>query len=788
MSPIDNLKQGFASKNIILGFDQVLRDVPIPILLCDEKGIILYTNSLFQKKFPAISENSPSILEGNIFNLHDLSGKLLEPDELEFRNSIIQKQEIKSLKYYRDHTTTAGYSISSRIHTSEESEQLIFQFTFLRFKNSKNKGVKKGTLSAIVNSSSDAIISKDLEGTITSWNRGAEKIFGYAEKEILGKNIGILIPEARRQEERIIMDTIKSGRSLLNFETSRLRKNGQEIPLSLTVSPIKDEFGTIIGASKVSRDVSDRLINEEKQARLSAIVESSDDAIISKNLNGTINSWNSGAERLFGYTEAEILGKSITLLIPKNRLGEEKEILKKIQAGKRISHFETVRLTKQGEEVPVSVSLSPLKNSQGKITGASKIVRNIEEQIKSQEKIKSYVEKLRILNSIGKDISSKLDLETVLQKVTDATTELSGAKFGAFFYNQETEGGESMMLYTLSGAPKDMFEKFGMPRHTPVFQPTFSGQGVVRVADIKTDKRYAQNAPHKGMPQGHLDVSSYMPVPVISNSGVVIGGLIFGHPEKGVFQKEHEVMVRNIAAQAAVALDNSQLFERVKSLSEKKDEFIALASHELKTPLTTIKGYLQILEKKIEEPMSKRFLTKTLDQANRLNTLIDDLLNMSRIEAGKLEFNYQNFDIRDMLMDMSETFDYSESTHQLITELGDEPVIVFGDSQRIEQVVNNLLSNAVKYSPLAETVYLKLTTEGNKASVCVQDEGLGLTPEQQQKVFSRFYRAESTKGINGLGLGLYLTKQIIDGHHGELNVKSEVGKGSEFFFSLPLGR
>lgn len=786
MITIPTSKQNLNFQNIPLNLEQTLNDLPVPVLICDREGRITFANKSFGQISYHKNNTGRSLLEENTLEFLDVSGNEIPAERSPIAEIISLKKETGKVKVYLKKTEDYSYTMSTTIHKDTDGSVLAYQFNFSPQYHSEKRFLKKNTLSAIVEFSNDAIISKDLNGIITSWNRGAQKIFEYTEKEVIGKHISILIPESRLHEEDLISNTIKSGKSLNHFETVRFSKSGKKIPLSLTVSPIKNDFGKIIGASKVARDISDRVKGEEKHARLSAIVESSDDAIISKDLKGVITSWNKGARRIFGYSEKEVLGKSITILIPEDRMDEEKQILSKIHAGLRIDHFETIRQTKAGKKIPISVSVSPLKDRHGKIIGASKIARNIEEQIKSKKKIEGYVEKLRILNSVGKDISTKLDLKTVLQKVTDATTALSGAEFGAFFYNSEADSGESMMLYTLSGAPKEDFEKLGMPRQIGVFQPAFSGQGIIRVDDLTADKRYDHNSPHYRMLKRYLNVTSYMAIPVISTSGSIIGGLIFGHPEKAVFKKEHEIMVRNIAAQAAIALDNSQLFEKVKSLSEKKDEFIALASHELKTPLTTIKGYLQFLENKIEEPRTKLFLTKTLDQANRLNNLIDDLLNMSRIEAGKLQFNYERFDIKELLQEMCETFNYTEGSHQLISDFGDDPVYVKADKQRIEQVLNNLLNNAEKYSPNADKIYLKLKNDDKKATVTVEDEGLGLTPEQQQMVFSRFYRAESTKGINGLGLGLYLTKQIIDSHSGELAVKSEEGKGSEFYFSLPL--
>jgi len=779
----ENLPFDIDSEMIKSNARNILMHLPIPILICNQDGIITFFNFVFKDINSGSRKNEQAFkaLEDLIF-LDVYTNTIQDKQKI---LSKLQENDLDAVKLKAQFKSDLSKTYSISIDKFQDSKQEShFRFCFTPISSLKQDEIKQTVLSAIVDSSDDAIISKDLGGYITSWNQSATRIFGYKEEEIVGKHISILIPSDRMKDENMIIQTIKRGDKIDHFETVRVDKNGNEILLSVTVSPIKNSKGTIIGASKVARDISDRYKQDIKHAMLSAIVSSSDDAIISKDLNGIITSWNDGATRIFGYSEEEIIGKSVTLLIPENRLREESAIINNIKSGKRIDHFETKRLTKNGKKIPISLSVSPIKDSKGKIIGASKIARNIKDQRKAKQKIKKYNQKLEIINSIGKEISSNLDVQIVLQKVTDATTKLSGAKFGAFFYNSEDESGEAMMLYTLSGATKEDFEKMGMPRHTQIFKPTFRGQGILRVDDIKNDARYGKNPPYEGMPIGHLPVASYMAIPVITSTGNVIGGLIFGHPEKGKFKEEHENIVKNIASQAAIALDNSLLFERVKSLSEKKDEFIALASHELKTPLTTVIGYLQVLEKKIEEPRSKLFLAKTLDQTNKLNSLIEDLLNMSRIESGKLDFSYVNFDLKEMLQDISETYNYSENTHDLISDLGNGPVIVAADKQRIEQVVRNLLSNAVKYSPTAEVIYLSLSSHNGKVTVKVKDEGMGLDEQQKKQVFNRFYRADSTKGINGLGLGLYLSKQIIDAHNGELLVISEPGKGSEFSFSL----
>jgi PAS domain S-box-containing protein len=525
----------------------------------------------------------------------------------------------------------------------------------------------------------------------------------------------------------------------------------------------------------------------QKQARLAAIVSTSDDTILSKTTKGIITSWNAAAERMFGYTEAEALGKHISLIIPTSRLKEEEFIISQIISGNKVDHFETVRIAKDGREVFISLSVSPIIDSDGKIIGASKIARDISVQQSAQEAARRYTERLEIMNLIVETVSEELDLNKILQKVTDATTELTGAKFGAFFYNNTDEKGESFLLYTLSGAPKEAFEKFGMPRNTALFNTTFSGTGVVRVDDITKDARYGKNDPHYGMPKGHLPVVSYLAVPVISRSGSVIGGLFFGHPEPAKFTKDHESLVVSIAAQAAIGIDNAKLYEEVRALNDKKDEFIGLASHELKTPLTSISGYLQILSRIKTDEKSQKFVEKTLNQVQKLTSLVNDLLDVSKIEAGMLQLAIEEFDIREVIEDAIELIQHSNDRYKITFETDVDTCYIHGDSRRIEQVLINLLTNAIKYSPGTDRLEITLSNTATEVQVSVKDYGLGIAADKLTQVFSRFYRIEDANPtISGLGIGLYLSHEIITRHNGKLWAESEIGKGSTFYFSLPL--
>jgi PAS domain S-box-containing protein len=311
------------------------------------------------------------------------------------------------------------------------------------------------------------------------------------------------------------------------------------------------------------------MFSEQLQAQLAAIVASSDDAIISKDPNGVVQSWNAAAERVFGYTADEMIGESITKLMPPDRIHEEKEILAKIRRGERVSHFHTIRVRKDGRPIEISVTISPIKDASGTVIGASKIARDITELNRS-------VRERERLFELGKSMSGARDVHTLVQSITDVATELTGAQFGAFFYNVINESGESYALFTLSGVERKHFQNFPTPRNTALFEPTFSGTTtVVRSDDITQDPRYGHNIPYSGMPPGHLPVRSYLAVPVVGRDQTVLGGLFFGHAEVGVFPERAERIVTSIAGHAGVALENAKLHQE---LSETAAKFSLMAN------------------------------------------------------------------------------------------------------------------------------------------------------------------------------------------------------------------
>jgi two-component system cell cycle sensor histidine kinase/response regulator CckA len=296
--------------------------------------------------------------------------------------------------------------------------QIIGYSTIAHDLTDHKRGEECERLAAVVESSDDAIIGQSLDGTIFAWNSGAVRLFGYSVSEALGKPIQMLLPPERTNEESDILARIRNGEHVNHFETVRVRKDGGRVDVSVAISPIRDKSGTIVGASKIARDITERRLGEEVRERLAAVVESSEDAIIGKNPDGTIFAWNSGAVRLFGYSVSEALGKPIQMLVPPERANEEADILARIQNGERVDHFETVRLRKDCTKVHVSVTISPIRDRSGAIIGASKVARDITERKRREEE---FVRSQRDLEDKTLMLQSVLDSMSEGLIATDAT-------------------------------------------------------------------------------------------------------------------------------------------------------------------------------------------------------------------------------------------------------------------------------------------------------------------------------------------------------------------------------
>ena len=434
-------------------------------------------------------------------------------------------------------------------------------------------------------------------------------------------------------------------------------------------------------------------------------------------------------------------------------------------------------------------------------------------RIRAEEALREETRMLELLNRAGSVLASTLDIDTLLQSVTDAATELTGAEFGAFFYNGKDANGDAYLLYTLSGASREAFESFGHPRPTAVFAPTFNGGPPVRSDDITQDPRYGRMGPHHGMPKGHLPVRSYLAASVCPRSGEVLGGLFFGHSQPKMFDERTEQLISGFVAQAAVAIDNARLYELAQRAareregilaseraaraeaerhSKMKDEFLAMLAHELRNPLAPITNAAQLLRMpSVDENLRLKASSIISRQVRHMTELVDDLLDVSRVTRGLVKLETETLELSSVLRAAVEQArpHIEERRHALAVEAPTHPVLVAGDRTRLVQVLVNLLNNAAKYTPQGGNITLRLEAGMEQARMTVIDNGAGMDAKLLPHVFDLFTQAERTpdRSQGGLGIGLALVKTIVQMHGGQVEAHSDgPNLGSAVSVLLPL--
>jgi PAS domain S-box-containing protein len=397
------------------------------------------------------------------------------------------------------------------------------------------------------------------------------------------------------------------------------------------------------------------------------------------------------------------------------------------------------------------------------------------------------------LHQFGQNIAGGLDTERIVQEATDAATNMTGAEFGAFFYNVVNAAGES---YT----PREACSRVPMPRNTHVFSPTFHGEGVVRSDDITKDPRYGLTAPYHGMPEGHLPVRSYLAVPVMSRSGEVLGGLFFGHSAAGRFQDRHERLAVGIAAWAAVALDNARLFaaeHRARAEAERansaKSDFLATMSHELRTPLNAMIGYSDLMLAGIPEaiPDSARAKVQRIGlSARHLLQLIEEILTFSRLEAGEEVLKPDHGDAGAILTEVQALLEPMALAKELAftCQLPSTPLPVRADLRKLRQVLLNVAGNAIKFTD-SGGVSMAVEQVGDEVVFHVTDSGPGIAANHLEQIFEAFWQVEqgATRSKEGTGLGLTVARRLARLMGGDVAVDSVPGTGSRFTVRIPRG-
>ena len=652
------------------------------------------------------------------YPMHSFGGEVYE---LEFTKICKQHSHVIPAESY-----TRLPSLDERLRAITQLQQKVHS---LEVEKAERRGaeerlrVSENRYRRLFEASKDGILIVDPRTrTITDVNPCLTELLGYTREQLLGQELWqIGLFKDREANLEALRELQEKG--FIRYETVPLHtKNGQRRVVEF-VSNLYQANGHKIIQCNI-RDITERKRAEEALLHLAAIVESSDDAILGKNLEGIITSWNASAERMYGYRAEEMVGQPVTLLFAPDRQDEFSQIMAHIRRGERVDHYETTRMRKDGTFLTVSVTVSPIKDSTGTIIGASAIARDITEHKRLEAKFRRLFDS----NLIGVFVS---DFAGTFLDANDAFLDLLG--------NTREE--------VLAGTMR-------RDALNPSEFHYLSQEAVKALQETGASGTYETEYLHKSGRR----IPVLVAVTRIEQTETCMG------------------FVLDISAS--------------KELDKRKDEFISMASHELKTPVTSLKGFLGLLQRRLtlqRDEKALHYLARMDAQVNRLTKLINDLLDLSKMQTGQLAYREERFDLDELVQEIVETVQETTQTHHLLLE-GQTQAEVSGDRDRIGQVLINLLNNAIKYSPQGDRVLVRVAISQNKALMSVQDFGIGIAKEHQHKIFERFYQVTDAeeKTYPGLGIGLYISYEIVKRHGGQMWVESKKGEGASFYFTLPL--
>jgi len=563
-------------------------------------------------------------------------------------------------------------------------------------------GLDRPQLAAVLDNATVAIVVLDPRQACVYVNPAAERLTGYSAAEFAGRHLHALLHHTRPDgrpypKEECPIDRAFPRQSREQGEETLIHKAGHFFAVRYTATPMRDAAGTGLGTIVEFHDlVRERLAQyalRDSERRLAATYEQANVAITEVDAEGRFLRVNEQACLINDRTREQMLSLRFTDVSHPDHREEDWQQYRRLWAGEIGSYRVEKRLLRAGGGIAwVTLGTSLVRDEDGKPLYGVRVSHDITERKVAEAALAEERARLETLNHVGARLAAELDLEKLVQAVTDAGVALSGAEFGAFFYNLTDERGESYTLYTLSGVPREAFAKFPMPRNTKVFAPTFSGSSVLRSDDITKDPRYGQNAPHKGMPEGHLPVRSYLAVPVMSRSGTVLGGLFFGHSRAGVFQERAEHLITGIAAQAAIAIDNAHLFQDAqREIAERKQTEARLklvaaeVDHRARNTLAVIQSITRLSR---DEPVRefKHTLQGRIDALARAHTL----LSQSRWEGA---------DVRRLTEEELAPY-RSASTRVSVT--GPTVLLAPAAAQAFSMIMHELATNAAKYGALAD--------------------------------------------------------------------------------------
>jgi PAS domain S-box-containing protein len=632
-------------------------------------------------------------------------------------------------------------------------------------------------LAAIVASSDDAIIAKNLDGIIQSCNAAAERLFGYTASELIGKSVRILIPSDRQAEEDEILSRIRRGERVDHFETVRRRKDGRPIDISLTVSPVRDASGTIIGVSKVARDVTERkrtaALLAAQQEWFRVTLASIGDGIIACDPEGRVTYMNPVAETLTGWSNDHSQGRAFADVFhivnetTRQRVDNPVELV--IRSGRILGlGNHTVLISRDGIERPIADSAAPILDDTGRVLGVVLVFRDFTEQRRAQEAIAEQREWFETtLESIG-DAVIATDARGRIVFMNPVAEHLTGWRMDAARDRMCTEVFNIVnekTLHAVENPVKRVLQEgvvVGLANHT------------LLIATDGTERPIEDSG-----------------APIRDREGRIVGVvLVF----RDVTERRRAEVEREAVASERERLLAAERTARAEAerANRLKDDFVAMVSHELRTPLNAILGWTELMLKRHDDAALAARGLEIVARNTRLQTqLISDLLDVSRIVSGRLRLDMQSVHLATMIEGAIETVEHTAVAKGVFIDRQLDSAIgpMAGDPGRLQQVVWNLLSNALKFTPKGGRVRVVLRRTGSQAEIVVEDNGVGIRPDFLPHVFDRFQQADASRArrFGGLGLGLSIVKNLVQFHGGAVRAESEgEGRGARFTITLPL--
>jgi PAS domain S-box-containing protein len=787
-------------------------------------------------------------------NLLDIWPNLESSGELDAYRQVLESEQPSAFSY---HHPATGRRIDVRVSPLDEGLAVFFRDISDRQRITDALRASEELNRRILASSADCIKVLDLDARIEFLSEGGLCLMEVDDAaSVQGAYWPDLWSGSERDKALAAVERAKSG------EASRFQGFAPTLKSTprwwdVAVTPINGQDGKPEKLLSISRDVTAthraEAALDETSRRLDAILANTRMAVFLMDDQQQCIYANPAAEQLTGYSFAEMRGRPLHDVVHYKRPDGSPYPLHECPIDRAFPERaqmegEELFVARDGSFYPVAFTASPVLDDGGKPVGTVIEARNItaekaaaEGHRHAFERLQEETKSLEVLNEVGQAVAAELDLDRIVQTVTDASVALTGAHFGAFFYNVLNDAGESYMLYTLSGVERSAFERFPMPRATAVFQPTFQGDGVIRSDDILEDSRYGKNAPYRGMPKGHLPVRSYLAVPVILRGTEVIGGLFFGHPEPGRFTERHERMVIGLAAQAAIAVDKARLYqaaqreiserriaeERLRDLNEtleqrveaevaeraKAEEALRQAqkmeavgqltggiAHDFNNLLTVVTGNIDMANRAlaaagVTDARTRRALDSAFKGAERAAALTQRLLAFSRRQP----LAPKPLDVDKLVISMSDLLNRAlGETVEL--EIVTSPGLwrVEADPNQLESAILNLALNARDAMPRGGHLTIESTNArldeayaaqhaevapGQYVVVAVTDTGSGMSKETAARVFEPFY---TTKEVGkGTGLGLSMVYGFVKQSGGHVKVYSEEGLGTTVKLYFP---